>query len=66
MTPEEHKERHVELHGMLDELLADFILHAGGRLRNSIDDLMQWSHKQTKEPDHPSRENVEKVENNGD
>ena len=48
-----HKERHIELHKMLDELIADYITNTKGMpSQNTILDLMQWSHKQTEEPDH--------------
>lgn len=52
MTPEEHKQRHIELHRSLDELFADFITHGNGRTTSSIRELLEWSHKQTQQPDH--------------
>ncbi len=55
MTQQEHKEhieRHQELHKVFDELLADFIQHAEGRLSCTIEQLMRWSYEQTREPDH--------------
>jgi hypothetical protein len=52
MTPEEHKARHIELHGFLDELFADFITHGNGRTGNTIMELITWSFKQSENPDH--------------
>lgn len=48
----EHIERHKELHKMLDELCADFIRHTN-RMPSSttIMELMEWSYKQTTEPE---------------
>lgn len=56
MTREEHIERHKLLHRMLDELFADFIQNhpvEHGFLNRSIYELLEWSFKQTKEPDEP-------------
>ncbi len=51
MTHEEHKERHVELHKMLDELVTDFISHTGNLpSKTTLMDLMKWSYEQTKNP----------------
>lgn len=51
MTPEEHKQRHIELHKKLDELAADFLIHTKKRLGNStILELIEWSHEQTLNP----------------
>ena len=54
MSPEEHRQRHVELHKALDELAADFISDEvnKGRLfsTTTIMELVQWSHQQTKHP----------------
>ena len=47
-----HKQRHIELHKAVDELLADFITNANGRPSMEIFALLEWSHKQTQEPDH--------------
>ena len=48
-----HKARHIELHRCLDELLADWIQHTGKLpSKSTVLDLMEWSHKQTVEPDH--------------
>ena len=54
MTEEKHKERHELLHRNLDELFADFIAHGNGGTRSSILELIEWSYKQTNNPDHPS------------
>ena len=57
MTPEEHKKRHIILHKMFDELLADFFTHfkrPNKSIRftdHKIMDLMAWSHQQTQNPD---------------
>jgi hypothetical protein len=51
MTKEEHKQRHVELHKALDDLIADFISHTTKLpSRTSLLELMQWSHQQTINP----------------
>lgn len=50
-TKEEHRQRHVELHQALDELLADWIYHTGclpGQC--AVRDLIAWSYTQTQEP----------------
>lgn len=51
MTKEGHKQRHVELHQSLDELLADFIGHTG-RLPSEtpLSDFVLWSYEQTVSP----------------
>ena len=52
MTKEDHIKRHLELHKALDELLADFIDHTKEPpLGRPIKDLMEWSHKQTTDPE---------------
>lgn len=54
MTPEEHKKRHCELHRAFDELFADYIKHHPDTtlfLDRPIRDLMEWSHRQTIQPD---------------
>jgi len=52
MTKDEHKLKHVKLHEALDELLADFIDHTEGPILNRpITDLINWSYKQTQNPD---------------
>jgi len=56
MNIEEHKARHVLLHNMLDELVADWIDHnidiKNGKTlsQTSIMEIMQWSDEQTKNP----------------
>jgi len=54
MTPEEHQQRHVELHKHLDELLADFI-HCTKNLLSSTSIMvfLLWAGKQSMEVDHP-------------
>ena len=46
---EEHRQRHVELHKNLDELVADWIIHNPGKFPSSttILELIRWSHQQT-------------------
>ena len=59
MTPEEHRNRHIELHRALDELMADFQRHTGRMFSvTNILELATWSHAQAIEPDpgaHDSR-----------
>lgn len=51
MTPEEHKERHIKLHKMFDELLADFIGDTGKMpSKTPILELLNWSYEQTQNP----------------
>jgi hypothetical protein len=51
MTKEEHRQRHIELHKALDELVADFIKHTEKHLsKTSILEFVQWSSTQTHEP----------------
>ena len=46
-----HKKRHAFLHANLDELLADFVSQTGMPvLSRPIEDLLKWSHEQTKNP----------------
>lgn len=43
-----HQERHAELHGSLDELVACFILSTKRSLREtSVMDLIEWSNQAT-------------------
>lgn len=62
MTKLEHRRRHEELHRALDELAADWALHnctpksiRSGEPKlfsnSTIMELMQWSHRQTIEPE---------------
>lgn len=52
MTPETHIKRHMELHGALDELLADFIKHTERMpTKTSLMEFLKWSHLQTTNPD---------------
>ncbi len=53
MDQQKHKQRHVELHQAFDELLADYI-RATQDLpsKTPILHLLEWSYKQTQEPDH--------------
>ena len=55
MTPEQHKQRHIELHKSLDELVADWLIHnrEAKPTTNTVMDLIQWSHAQTLEPSMP-------------
>ncbi len=47
----EHKQRHIELHKHLDELIADYIIHTKGLpSKNTILDLINWSFSQTINP----------------
>ena len=56
LTPEEHKQRHIMLHAMADELFADYIAnhpHYHDFLNMTVQELMRWSHLQTIHPDEP-------------
>lgn len=54
-TAEEHKQRHAELHAALDELLADWLTQTGKLpSKATIWELIEWSHNQTLDPDHPA------------
>lgn len=51
MTEEQHRQRHVELHQALDELIADWIRHTGKSFsRSTIYELMEWSSQQMENP----------------
>lgn len=51
---ESHKKRHVFLHRMLDELLADWITHTGGRPSNCpCDEFLKWANEQRTNPTGP-------------
>lgn len=58
MTPEQHRQRHKELHQALDELFADYIRcnpdHSGSFIDMPLRTLLDWSYQQTVEPDQPS------------
>lgn len=51
MNKEEHKKRHIELHKILDELVADFI-NITGKMpsQTNLLELMNWSFEQTQNP----------------
>ena len=53
MTREAHQQRHELLHRMLDELLADFLLHNRGKVpsKTTVWELMEWSNRQMKDPE---------------
>jgi hypothetical protein len=54
LDKETHRARHVELHRLLDELLADMIQQTGCLpSRTTILELLQWSHAQTVNPTEP-------------
>ena len=49
--PFDHKQRHVELHRSLDELIADFVTHTDKMpSQTSLRELMEWAYQQTIEP----------------
>ena len=52
MTRSQHLKRHRELHGALDELLADFLTHHRCRLISSVSlmEFLKWSASQLVEP----------------
>lgn len=51
MTPEEHKQRHIQLHNSFDELFADFIGHTGRLpIQTTLIDFLNWSYDQTIKP----------------
>jgi hypothetical protein len=52
VTRDKHRERHVLLHKMLDELAADYLSHVRDALpsNTTLMQLMTWSHAQTIEP----------------
>lgn len=51
MTKAAHKKRHVLLHRMLDELVADFMGHTGKMpSKTPIFELMEWSFTESREP----------------
>ena len=52
MTPEEHKQRHIELHQALDQLLADWVQHHPMQALSNltVPELMKWSFEQRENP----------------
>lgn len=51
ISPKEHRQRHLELHAHLDELLADFIAVTGKRpSQETLMEFVRWSHTQTVMP----------------
>ena len=51
LTEDEHRQRHIELHQALDELVADWIQHKRQLLsQTTIMELVDWSHAQTITP----------------
>ena len=51
LTPHEIKQRHVELHQSLDELVACFVYETGKLFsKTSVMELVEWSHQMTKKP----------------
>lgn len=62
MDQKQHKRRHITLHKALDELFADFIMHSGRKgsfTQAPILELINWSAKQSDEPDHQDNSNGE-------
>jgi hypothetical protein len=56
LSPAEHRTRHMLLHQALDELVADFIRHTDSLpSKTTVMELMDWSAKQTREPDELKR-----------
>ena len=55
LTLDEHRARHLELHRALDELIADAIRCKRDFWPDTatVNSLLQWSHKQTTDPDEP-------------
>jgi hypothetical protein len=55
MTSDEHKRRHIKLHAAMDELFADYVeqnRNESDFLELSILKLIDWSYRQTQNPDH--------------
>lgn len=51
LTAKEHRDRHIELHKALDELITDFIMHTGNLpSKTGLMLLMEWSAEQAQEP----------------
>lgn len=56
MDKEKHKERHILLHRMFDELIADFISNTKKLpSKTFLMELMDWSYKQIQGPDHEEK-----------
>lgn len=55
LTPEQHRQRHVQLHAMLDELVADYLTQHQRALPSTTPllALMVWAHEQTITPTEP-------------
>ena len=55
LTPEQHRQSHIELHDAFDRLLADYLLHHKGKVpsKTTLTELMEWSYQQTQHPDEP-------------
>lgn len=56
MTEDEHRNRHIDLHKALDELIADWAAHQpkdSSKMysNTTIAELMEWSYRQTSEPE---------------
>jgi hypothetical protein len=51
MTFEEHRQRHIELHQALDELVADWLAQTPAMpSSSSVMELIRWSNEQTDNP----------------
>jgi len=51
---EDHKDRHIELHEAMDELIADYIQHHPDEkeyINMPLSKLMEWSQSQTEKPE---------------
>ena len=51
----DHKKRHMELHASLSELIADMIMSGIHPDETSLQEAIEWSYLQTREPDHEKR-----------
>ena len=52
MDKQQHMDKHIILHTMLDELVADYILHQKRLLsETTVLELIRWSYKQTISPE---------------
>ncbi len=51
ISEQDHKVRHIQLHKMLDELLADFIEQTGETpSHTTLMEFLKWSYEQTQSP----------------